>query len=174
MTTTELFKKHFGNTPTVNLLNPNVEKFFDELTAICLEEDRKKKLSGKIIDRCNTYEEFYNEADPETQKEFMIYQTDQPYIVAEKKLMLIIKMVNFDEVNCIQFIPDLKNEKQKKWFPVFYWSSGSGFGFSTSHYYYANTAASAGLRLCFAREEDSNRIAKKFIDLYEQYLTLKS
>jgi hypothetical protein len=133
----------------------------------------KECFSGKIIDRCNTYEDFYNEASDAVKKEFMIYSTDQPYLVAEKKLMLIIKLVNFDELNGIEFYPGLKNEKQKKWWPIFHWSSGSGFGFSDSYYYCTDAYTLAGLRLCFAREEDSSRIAKKFIDLYEEYLTIK-
>ena len=149
------------------------KKASEEIRKILICTFGAECFSGRAIDRCDTYEDFYNEADLATKKEFMIYSTDQPYIVAEKKLMLIIKMVNFDEVNGIQFIPDLKNDKQKKWFPIFYWSSGSGFDLSLSSYIYANTHSAAGLRLCFAREEDSDRIAKKFIDLYEQYLTLK-
>lgn len=131
-------------------------------------------FSGKAIDQCETYEDFYNEADEATKKEFMIYSTDQPYIVAEKKLMLIIRVVNFDEINCIEFIPDLRNTDQKKWFPIFHCPSGSGFDFSYSSYGYSLTIAAAGLRLCFARKEDCDRIAKKFIDLYEQYLTFKN
>jgi hypothetical protein len=149
------------------------KKASEEIKKILICTFGSECFSGRAIDRFDTYEDFYNEADLSTKKEFMIYSTDQPYIVAEKKLMLIIKVVNFDELNGIEFYPDLKNDKQKKWFPIFYQSSGSGFDLSTSVYCYTNASTYAGLRLCFAREGDSNRIAKKFIDLYEQYLTLK-
>jgi hypothetical protein len=43
MKTTELFEKHFGDTPVVNTDHPNIENFFEELNQICLEEGRIKK-----------------------------------------------------------------------------------------------------------------------------------
>ncbi len=145
-----------------------------EIKKILISTFGSECFTGNAIDRCNSYEDFYNEADLETKKEFMIYSTDQPYIVAEKKLMLIIRMVNYDEVNYIEFIPDLRNVNQKKWYPIFTLPSGSGFDFSDSLYYCTSASTNAGLRLCFAREKDCERIAKKFIDLYEQYITFKN
>jgi hypothetical protein len=49
MTTTELFRKHFGNTAKVDLKHPNVESFFEELNAICLEEDRQKNFGNPML-----------------------------------------------------------------------------------------------------------------------------
>ncbi len=43
MSTTELFKKHFGEeSASVDLKHPNVEAFFEELNQECLEEDKIK------------------------------------------------------------------------------------------------------------------------------------
>ncbi len=40
MSSTEIFRKHFGeDSGCVNLNHPNVEKFFDELNKECLKED---------------------------------------------------------------------------------------------------------------------------------------
>jgi hypothetical protein len=44
MTTTQLFRKHFGDkSASVDLKHPNMEKFFDELNRECLREDENKK-----------------------------------------------------------------------------------------------------------------------------------
>jgi hypothetical protein len=49
METTELFRKHFGDTcGSVGLFHPNVEAFFEELNQICLEEDRRKNNSDNV------------------------------------------------------------------------------------------------------------------------------
>lgn len=49
MTTSELFKKHFGEkSAVVSLKHKNMEKFFNELNEECLLEDENKKI-GKII-----------------------------------------------------------------------------------------------------------------------------
>jgi hypothetical protein len=46
MSTTEIFRKHFGDTyGTVGLWRPEVEAFFTELNEECLREDAAKKLN---------------------------------------------------------------------------------------------------------------------------------
>ena len=40
--TTQIWDKHFGNTPSVNLNNPAIIGFFDELTQDCIREDEEK------------------------------------------------------------------------------------------------------------------------------------
>ena len=49
--TTKIWEKHFGDTPSVNLNNPAIEGFFDELTQDCLNED--KTAAKKICKGCN-------------------------------------------------------------------------------------------------------------------------
>lgn len=165
MKTTELFRKHFGNTPKVNLLNPNVEKFFDELTAICLEEDKKK--SGKIIDRIKTYEDAYEEAPEALRKECEIFSTDTADVVAYKKLKLIIRIINEEwEANW-------KDSIQRKYWPYFNLASGSGFVFSGTTYGYVFAGTGVGSRLCFESEEKAIYVANQFLSLYKDFLTIK-
>lgn len=45
MSTHELFKKHFGNVAEVGMKHPNMESFFEELNAECLEEDKHKNCN---------------------------------------------------------------------------------------------------------------------------------
>jgi len=45
MSTHDLFKKHFGNTAAVDMKHPNMESFFEELNAECLEEDKHKNCN---------------------------------------------------------------------------------------------------------------------------------
>jgi len=43
MSSTELFKKHFGDqSASVDLKHPNTEKFFSELNYECLLEDKQR------------------------------------------------------------------------------------------------------------------------------------
>jgi hypothetical protein len=45
MSSTELFRKHFGDqSASVDLKHPNMEKFFSELNEECLLEDKQKVL----------------------------------------------------------------------------------------------------------------------------------
>lgn len=45
MSSTELFRKHFGDqSASVDLKHPNMEKFFSELNEECLLEDKQKQL----------------------------------------------------------------------------------------------------------------------------------
>ena len=46
MSTTELFKKHFEDLPQVNTNHPQVEKFFEELNAECIKEDKEKQVKS--------------------------------------------------------------------------------------------------------------------------------
>jgi hypothetical protein len=41
MTTSKLFKNHFGETTQVDLKHPNIEAFFNELNEECLKEDTR-------------------------------------------------------------------------------------------------------------------------------------
>lgn len=46
MSSTELFKKHFGiNSASVDLKHPNMESFFEELNQECLKEDLEKNFN---------------------------------------------------------------------------------------------------------------------------------
>lgn len=42
MSTSELFKKHFGDCPAANLKHPNMEAFFEDLNKECEAEDKSR------------------------------------------------------------------------------------------------------------------------------------
>ena len=92
-------------------------------------------------------------------------ERDMPDEIAYKKLKLIIRAINNG------WVPDWKNESQKKWVPWFVLSSG--FGFDSSDYYYGNSHTDAGSRLCFESDEKSTYAANQFLNLYEEFLTIK-
>ena len=52
MSSTELFKKHFGEeSASVDLKHPNMEAFFEELNQECLEEDKVKNCTHEFVSR---------------------------------------------------------------------------------------------------------------------------
>ena len=62
MSSTELFKKHFGEqSASVDLKHPNMEKFFSELNEECLSEDKQKQSEqlscGRNITTCVFYKD---------------------------------------------------------------------------------------------------------------------
>lgn len=91
--------------------------------------------------------------------------TDTTDEAAYKKLKVVIKAINEG------WTPDWSTTDQRKWYPWFRLSSG--FGFSGSHYGYGLADTGVGSRLCFQTEEKSNYAANQFIDLYEEFITIK-
>jgi hypothetical protein len=50
MSSTELFRKHFGSEiGSVDLKHPNTEKFFSELNEECLLEDKQKQCNHSWV-----------------------------------------------------------------------------------------------------------------------------
>jgi len=92
-------------------------------------------------------------------------ESDTPDEAAYKKLKLIVKAINAG------WEPDWNNTGQRKYWPWFRLSSG--FGCSDSTYYYGHAITGVGSRLCFESEEKSTYAANQFIDIYEQFLTVK-
>jgi hypothetical protein len=84
---------------------------------------------------------------------------------AYRMLKMVVKAINQG------WTPDWSNNNQQKWWPWF--NLSSGFGFSYSGYLYGSTGAAVGSRLCFETEAKSNFAAKQFIEIYEQFLTIK-
>lgn len=80
-----------------------------------------------------------------------------------EKVKLIVKAINKD------WVPDWSNTNQRKWYPWFDFSP-SGAGFSDSSYYYTDTIATVGSRLCFETEEKCKYAANQFIDIYNKFL----
>lgn len=84
---------------------------------------------------------------------------------AYEQLKLIVKAINQG------WTPDWGNTNQRKWWP--YFNLSSGFGFSSSSYFYGGTLTDTGSRLCFETEEKSNYAATQFLSIYEEFITVK-
>jgi hypothetical protein len=84
---------------------------------------------------------------------------------AYRMLKMVVKAINGD------WTPDWSNSDQYKYWPYFILSSG--FGFSYSDFVCDLTNANVGSRLCFETREKSNYAAQQFIDIYEQFMTIK-
>jgi len=145
---------------TAKKLYPEAPKWFQKVLIETFGEDYFKKRDFTDI---KTFEDACEELE--------IYPTDVFNAndcsdeVAYKKLKVIAKAINQG------WIPDWDNTNQQKWSPWFKLSSG--FGFSRSDYYYDHSDASVGSRLCFESEAKSDYAATQFIDIYEQFLTIK-
>ena len=86
-------------------------------------------------------------------------------VIAVNKLMTIAKAWNKED----NFVPDLLNENQNKWYPVFkVKDAGLACVYALSAFSYAT--AFYGARLCFKSEERAKEFGMKFIDLWEAYL----
>jgi hypothetical protein len=85
--------------------------------------------------------------------------------IAYKKLKIITAAINQG------WKPNWNDVDQRKWYPWF--NLSSGFGFDDSYYDFVHSFAGSGSRLCFESEEKSTYAGTQFIDLYEQFITIK-
>jgi hypothetical protein len=136
-----------------------------------LPETKRKKLFSGLSDLINevlkkefdyrdikTYEDAVA-AEPVSEDD-RIFEYDQNWVVALKKLRHITKVINGPSV-----VFNWSDRNQPKWRPWF--DLSSGFGFDASTYDYSRTYPGVGSRLCFETEEKSDYAAKQFIDLYK-------
>lgn len=84
-------------------------------------------------------------------------------IIADYKLMIIYEAINNG------WIPDWSNFNQLKYYPWFSVLS-SGLGFSGSTYYYVNSYAFVGSRLCTDTSEKALYMGKQFESEYRDFL----
>ena len=87
-----------------------------------------------------------------------------PDEIAYKQKKLIAKAIRGD------WEPDYTDFNQKKWFPYFYLSAGSGFGFSGSTYGCGDAGTTVGSRLCFPMEEQSDHFGHQFLEIHKTHL----
>lgn len=134
------------------------EWFREQLNEAFGQECFKEKTYESI----KTFEDACNKLniDPKS----VINKNDTVDEIAYKKLKIIIKAINDG------WIPNWKDNDERKWWPWFVLSSG--FGFSDSVYSYTHSNADVGSRLCFESEEKSDYAANTFIDLYKDFLTI--
>ena len=99
-------------------------------------------------------------------EEDKLYPTDAPYIAEFKKMNHVTKTINGE------WVADFEDTNQKKWEPVFN-SSGSGFAFSGSDYYYDYADSDAGSRLSYESEEKSDFVGENFTQSFKLIITNK-
>jgi hypothetical protein len=145
---------------TARKLYPESPEWFKKELIEAFGKDCLEKKSFKEI---KTFEDACEELDIMPDGVFSI--TDTSDEIAYMKLKTIIKAINQG------WTPDWNNSNQEKWYPWF--NLSSGFGFSCSGCICDWTYSGVGSRLCFKSEENSNYAAKQFLDLYEEFLTIK-
>ena len=116
-----------------------------------------------------TFEEFYEAADNDAKIEYDQDNCQSVDGIAYSKLRLIIRIANTDKQTGKRWIP---KSNEKKWFPVFNLSSGCGF--DGSDYYCDHSLTGVGSRLCSREKATSDIIARKFISLYTDLVTIKN
>jgi hypothetical protein len=86
-------------------------------------------------------------------------------VIAVNKLMTIAKAWNKED----NFVPDLLDEHQSKWYPVFK-VTHAGFACVYAVGAFSAAIANYGARLCFKSEDRAIEFGMQFIDLWEAYL----
>ena len=149
---------------TAKKLYPEAPEWFQKVLTETFGADYFKKIEltdiktfADACEECGTTEEEFNELFGH------IGLSDDT--IAYEKMKIIVKAINQG------WTPDWSNSDQYKYWP--YFNLSSGFGFSGSDYDCDGTDAGVGSRLCFETREKSNYAAQQFIDIYEQFLTIK-
>jgi hypothetical protein len=140
-----------------------------ELKELFEETYGKEFFSQKISDRVKTFED----ACAVLNIDKNIYQVkveneskDAISIMAYSKLCIIARALNEG------WEPDWKNENQYKYYPWFK-ANKSGSGLSFLDYAYWHSSTDIGSRLCFKNRELAEYAGTQFIDLYNDFLTIK-
>jgi len=134
----------------------------EEIKQIFIDTFGQDAFTGNIMDRVKTFEDACAEAG--VKPEDVYDQKDTPDEKAYKILKLITKVLNED------WTPNWKDTDQRKWYPWFEFSSGSGFDYSGTGCHYTYTGTLVGSRLCFKSDELAEYAGKKFIKIYNDFL----
>ncbi|OFY87870.1 MAG: hypothetical protein A3F72_03080 [Bacteroidetes bacterium RIFCSPLOWO2_12_FULL_35_15] len=130
----------------------------------------KEILSQNIMDRIKTFEDACDEVGTtESQSILLNYSgVDEELLAAQAFLKISIINRSLNE----GWKPDWNNSSEYKYYPWFE-ANKSGFGFSYSDYGIWFTHSTCGSRLCFKNKELAIYAGTQFIDLYNQFLTIK-
>ena len=115
--------------------------------------DRVKTFKDALIIKGETISEFKHRT-----------QFDEPHIVAQKKLEIIISVINED------WVAEATDHSQYKYYPWFNLPSVEGSRFSYYDYRFQYTITTVGLRLCTKNGTLCKYVAEQFLDLYEVML----
>lgn len=160
---------------TIQLTKQDALKLYNETTKegkkFLEEKFGDKTFSFKIEDRINSFEDACREngIEPEDVLPYTDPQTpDEKSINAYAKLVQIIRAFNEGK------IPDWKNSSQYKYYPWFWMDgrkspSGSGLSFDDFDFVVSYTCVAS--RLCLLEQRHVEIVAKKFEDIYIDYMT---
>jgi hypothetical protein len=126
-------------------------------------EQQSKENVQSIMDRVKTYEDAC--AIKGVAPESVFNESDAPDEIAEKKIKLIVEVLNEG------WKPDLLDTDTYKYFPYFYINSGGGLSFLG--YDCGHSSSGVGARLLLETSEKAEYIGQQFTDLYKTYLTGK-
>lgn len=121
----------------------------------------KDFFSQKITDRIKSYEDACLENGTTPMNENLLLSaglTDAE--IVRRKLVEITKAFNGD------WVADIFNRNQKKYYAYYNLSSG-GFVFYVTNYYYSGADAGFGSRLWFQNPEHAEYAAKQFVEYYK-------
>lgn len=148
---------------TAKELYPESPEWFQKVLTGTFGPDCFRK---KTFEDIKTFEDACEELGITNDSCRPIFDEDEdPDEIAYKKLKVIVAAINQG------WTPDWSNSNQYKYWP--YFKLSSGFGFSISDFVYDGTITCVGSRLCFETKEKCTYAAQKFIDIYEQFLTIK-
>lgn len=130
----------------------------------------KEIFSQKVTDRIKTFEDAVNEVGvTENQKILLDYNgIDSDLLAAQAFLKLTIIAKSLNE----GWLPDWENSSESKWYTWFN-NYKSGFGFSNTDYVGWNAYSYCSSRLCFKTSDLAKYAGTQFLELYNQFLTIK-
>lgn len=114
-----------------------------------------------IMDKVKTFEDACSIKGISPESVFS--ESDAPDEISEKKLKVIIEVINEG------WKPNVLNRDQYKYFPYFYINSGGGFSYFD--FDDVNAGSSVGARLLLETSEKAIYMGEQFTDLYKSYLT---
>jgi hypothetical protein len=126
----------------------------------------------KLIDRIETYADacFELGITPLTISDFAaLPERDQESSYAYHQLSIIARVLNEG------WEPDY-SDSQYKYYPCFVWndSAAGGAGFSFRDFFFDYSRSGVGARLVFKSRELAEYAGKKFLSIYNQFLTIQS
>jgi hypothetical protein len=125
----------------------------------------KDKPKGKITDRVKDFVDACIEDGIKPADVYNSSETEDE--IAYKKLKRIAKVLNEG------WEPNWNDGNERKWWPWFKWSAGSGFDFSYSGYLCDHSHATVGSRFCLKSEELANYFGKQFLPIHNDLLIIK-
>lgn len=133
---------------------------FDKLSG---EIKFKEKERKKAVDRIKNINDVLTDHGM-TQDQFDDRSVDLEVDEAAYRLLKLLASSLNDG-----WTPDWENENEYKWYPYFYMGVSSGFRFSDSVGW--NADSGVGSRLCFKSRELADYAGKQFTEVYKKFMT---